>query len=212
MLFGFGFGGFGGLLSLLVQGVLLFLVIMLVSRWLRNRHRPAAAGAGPLPYEGVRNYNGGGDTARPNQRSNASRRAGNRDEVGITDQDLATFERLLAELQDAYSREDYAALRRITTPEVMSYLAEELAENSAKGVRNEVYDVKLLSGDVAEAWREGNNEYATAALRYESRDVMRDRNTGQVVSGEDRPTEVTELWTFVRPVGGRWLVSAIQEP
>ena len=76
----------------------------------------------------------------------------------------------------------------------------------------QLYDLKLLAGDVAEAWREGNSEYATVALRYESRDITRDRTTGQPVSGEDRVTEVTEVWTFVRPTGGRWLVSAIQEP
>lgn len=48
-------------------------------------------------------------------------------------------------------------------------------------------------------------------MRYESIDVMRDRQSGEVVEGETRPTETTEVWTFVRPVGGRWQLSAIQE-
>jgi predicted lipid-binding transport protein (Tim44 family) len=73
-----------------------------------------------------------------------------------------------------------------------------------------VFDVKLLSGDVAEAWREGSSDYATAALRYESRDVMRNRATGALVSGEDRIIERREVWTFVRHSGGQWLTSAIQ--
>ncbi|MDB5538534.1 MAG: hypothetical protein JWQ89_261 [Devosia sp.] len=210
MLFGFGFGGFGGMLALLVQVAIIGLI---VAFFLRRRQRPAVAGGGPLPYQARNpspNY-GGGPAAASTPRSNASRRAGARDQIGITDADLAVFEKRLAELQDAYSREDYDALRRITTPEVMSYLAEELAENAAKGVRNEVYDVKLLAGDVAEAWRENGTDYATVAMRYESRDVMRDRTTGQVVSGDDRVTQTAEVWTFVRRPGTNWLVSAIQE-
>lgn len=211
MLFGFGFGGFGGMLALLVQVVIIGLI---VSFFLRRR-QPSVAGGAPLNYEAqnsARTYGGGGGTSAPQgQRSGASRRAGNRDQVGITDADLSSFEQLLGEMQDAYSREDYAALRRISTPEVMGYLAEELAENATKGVRNEVFDVKLLAGDVAEAWREGNTAYATVAMRYESRDVTRDRSTGAIVSGDDSITETAEIWTFVRQNGARWLISAIQE-
>jgi predicted lipid-binding transport protein (Tim44 family) len=210
MLFGFGFGGLGGMLALLVQVVIIGLI---VSFFLRRR-QPSVAGGGPLNYEAqnaARSYGGGGGAAPQGQRSGASRRAGKRDEVGITDADLNSFEQLLGELQEAYSREDYAALRRIATPEVMSYLAEELAENATKGVRNEVFDVKLLAGDVAEAWREGNTAYATVAMRYESRDVTRDRSTGAIVSGDDSITETAEIWTFVRQNGARWLISAIQE-
>lgn len=209
MLFGFGFGGFGGMLALLVQVVIIGLI---VSFFLRRR-RPAVAGGAPLNYEAqntARSYGGGGSSAPQGQRSGASRRAGKRDEVGITDTDLSSFEQLLGELQDGYSREDYAALRRISTPEVMGYLAEELAQNATKGVRNEVFDVKLLSGDVAEAWRENDREYATVALRYESRDVMRERSTGRLVSGEDSITAKSEVWTFVRQRGGEWILSAIQ--
>ncbi len=212
MLFGFGFGGFGGMLALLVQVVIIGLIVSFFLR--RRQQRPATAGGAPLNYEAqntARSYGGGGGSAPQAQRSGASRRAGKRDEVGITETDLSSFEQLLGELQDAYSREDYAALRRISTPEVMGYLAEELAQNATKGVRNEVFDVKLLAGDVAEAWREGNAAYATVAMRYESRDVTRDRSTGAIVSGDDSITETAEIWTFVRQNGARWLISAIQE-
>jgi predicted lipid-binding transport protein (Tim44 family) len=136
--------------------------------------------------------------------------SGGRDEIGVTNADLNIFEQRLSQLQDAYSREDYDALRRIATPEVMSYLTEELAQSAAKGLRNEVFDVKLKSGDVAESWREGSDEYATVALRYESRDVMRNRATGELVSGEDRIIERSEVWTFVRHNRGEWILSAIQ--
>ncbi len=93
----------------------------------------------------------------------------------------------------------------------MGYLAEELGANASKGLRNEVFEVSLLAGDVAEAWREDGTDYATVAMRYESRDVTRNRSTGEIVSGDDRVTETTEVWTFQRQNGGRWLISAIQE-
>ena len=123
---------------------------------------------------------------------------------------VSIFETRLTQLQDAYSREDLGQLRRITTPEVLGYLSDELREAEQKGLRNEVFDVRLLQGEVAEAWREGPSDYATVALHYESRDVMRERSTGTLVSGEDRLVERREVWTFVRHNGGDWLVSAIQ--
>lgn len=66
-------------------------------------------------------------------------------------------------------------------------------------------------GDLAEAWKENGSDYATVAMRYESVDVVRDRATGRVVSGDaDRPTEAVEIWTFQRKPGADWQVSAIQ--
>ncbi len=65
--------------------------------------------------------------ARPANARNAN------DEVGITDGDLDTFERLLTDVQGAFGREDYAALRQGTTPEIMSYLSEELSQNATSG-------------------------------------------------------------------------------
>ena len=212
MLFGYGFGGFGGMLALLFQMVLVALVIGWVMR--RRQQQPAMAGARTHRYEApaAASYGGSAGPARnAAPRSAASARAGKRDEIGISDADLGTFQQRLTQVQDAYSREDYSALRQITTPEVMGYLAEELGENASKGLRNEVYDVNLLEGDVAEAWREGSAEYASVALRYESRDVTRNRTTGGIVEGDDRVTETTEIWTFVRRNGTDWLVSAIQQ-
>ena len=133
------------------------------------------------------------------------------DEIGLQQSDLDRFETLLTRIQTAYGAEDYGAIRSLATPEAMSYLAEELGENATKGVRNTVSEVKLLQGDVAEAWREGGTEYATLAMRYSSIDAMVDRTTGRVVDGDDRrPSESTELWTFVRKSGSDWKLSAIQ--
>lgn len=215
MIFGGGFGGFGGIFSLLVQ----LAIVFFVGRWLFRRFAPGGGpglrggfspfgysgpGPGPQPGAGFGGFGGFGNPSGPAPRS------GSRDEIGISNADLNIFEQRLTQLQDAYAREDYDALRRIATPEVVGYLNEELAQAAAKGLRNEVFDVKLLSGDIAEAWREGTDEYATAALRYESRDIMRERATGKLVSGEDRVVERREVWTFVRHNRGEWLISAIQ--
>ena len=218
MMFGggmMGFGGFGGIFSLIIQLAILYFVLRWVFRrfgWAQSA--PAGGyGNGPSGYGG-NSYNyaprqdwqpsGNGYGSGPGTSN------GGRDEIGISNADLNVFEQRLSQLQDAYSREDYDALRRITTPEVMSYLTEELAQSAAKGLRNEVFDVKLKSGDVAESWREGPDDYATVALRYESRDIMRNRATGELVSGEDRIVERSEVWTFVRHNRGEWILSAIQ--
>ena len=133
--------------------------------------------------------------------------------VNIVQDDFNAFERLLGEVQDAYSRADIDALGKRTTPEMLSYFAHELDENKRNGVRNEVTGVKLLQGDLAEAWREQGGEYATVAMRYALTDVTVDR-TGRIVAGDRTPTEATEVWTFYRPNGGnagQWELSAIQQ-
>jgi len=129
--------------------------------------------------------------------------------IQLQPEDFSAFEKLLGEVQTAYGREDLSALRSRVTPEMLSYYAEELSENASRGVVNELSDVKLLQGDLAEAWREGDTDYATVAMRYSLNDQMVDRDSGRMVeAGAD---EATEVWTFQRARGGKWLVSAIQQ-
>jgi predicted lipid-binding transport protein (Tim44 family) len=78
-------------------------------------------------------------------------------------------------------------------------------------VVNKVSNVKLLQGDLAEAWREGSTDYATVALRFSLIDKTIERSTGRMVEGSDTPEEVTEIWTFVRRPGSDWELSAIQQ-
>lgn len=234
MLMGHGMGGFAGMLGFLVQILLIGLVVMFVMRWLRGRQGgPAMAGGGGradpsnrFDYAG----SGGGGDMGASVPSSGGRSAGvgmgkdarddgtkeplvseGTDEIGITNEDLDQFEQLLVEIQAAFSREDYAGLRARCTPEIVSFLSEELSENAVNGKRNDVLDVELLQGDLAESWREDDEEYATVAMRYSSVDVMRDRQSGAVLEGVEEPTETVEVWTFVRPVGGAWKLSAIQD-
>ena len=134
------------------------------------------------------------------------------DEIGITDTDRSAFERVLADVQAAFTREDHQGLRRLTTPEMVSYLSEELADNATKGLKNEVSNLQFLNGEVSEAWREGMRDYATVAMHWSAIDVMRNRQTGAIEKGDpNNPVDTTELWTFTRETGQPWLLSAIQE-
>ncbi|RWK94904.1 MAG: hypothetical protein EOR45_25675 [Mesorhizobium sp.] len=223
LLLGQGFGGLAGMLGLLLQGLLIGGAIMLIIRFFRSQsarnQAPAMAG---VP-QGMDNF--GRNAAAQREADNVSsfpipgigsgfgRTAPASDQITVTPADLDTFQQRLTEVQEAFGREDHAGLRRLATPEMVSYLSEELADNAKNGIRNEVSNVSLLEADIAESWREGDRDYATAALRYESLDVMRDRASGKIVAGEaDRPTETTELWTFTRQNGGDWKLAAIQQP
>jgi predicted lipid-binding transport protein (Tim44 family) len=92
---------------------------------------------------------------------------------------------------------------------MLSYFSDELAQNASKGVIDRSSDVKLLQGDLSEAWREGDSDYATVAMRFSLKDEIVERNTGRVIEGG--PDEAKEVWTFRRARGGNWMLSAIQQ-
>jgi predicted lipid-binding transport protein (Tim44 family) len=210
MLFGHGLmgglGGFASFIGLLLQIALVVIVARLLWAWWQRRNQPALASGPPFRDYATGFGLGSGGSGRP---SVAATRASGTDEVGLTPDDFNAFERLLGEVQAAYGAEDLGRLRAIATPEVLSYFSEDLAANASKGVVNRVSNVKLLQGDLAEAWREGDTEYATVALRYSLDDEMVERDSGRVVQGG--PDEATEVWTFMRSRGGHWLLSAIQQ-
>ena len=201
-----GLGGFASILGLILQIGLIILVVRLAMSWWQRRNTPAYAsvGAGPAPQPGPQaNYQrsgmggfGFGSNAPP---------------LEIKPADYETFERLLGEIQAAWSDEDVGRLERLATPEMVSYFARDLADNKARNAVNKVSAVKLLQGDLAEAWREGDADYATVALRFSLVDKTYDRNSQQLIAGSDQPTEATEVWTFVRHRGGNWELSAIQQ-
>jgi predicted lipid-binding transport protein (Tim44 family) len=205
LLFGHGFfGGMAGLASvigLLLQIVLVVVVARLLFAWWQRRNAPAPAYATAEAATGHSFSNLGGmfgANAPADQK------------VTIAKSDYDDFERLLGEVQTAYSNENLSALRAKVTPEMLSYFSEQLSENASRGLVNKVTDVRLEQGDLAEAWSEGNSDYATVAMRFSLNDRMVDRATGRDIEG-NAPGEVTELWTFMRARGGGWLLSAIQQ-
>jgi predicted lipid-binding transport protein (Tim44 family) len=207
MLFGGGlFSGLGGLssiLGLLLQIGLIVLLVRLAMSWWQRRQTPAAAYAG-APSAGA--------GPQPNYRSGMGFGLGSASApLEIQPADYEAFERLLSEIQAAWSNEDVAKLHTLATPEMVSYFSRDLEDNKARNVINKVTDTKLLQGDLAEAWREGDTDYATVAMRFSLVDKTLDRASGRLVDGGDRPVEVTEVWTFLRPRGSNWELSAIQQ-
>ena len=210
MLFGHGLmggmGGFASILGLLLQVALVVIVARLAWAWWQRRNQPATASgpslrdslAGSRPASGGFAGFGGGASAAPAD-----------EPIEVTPADFDVFEKLLGDIQTAYGKEDLSALRLHMTPEMLSYFSEELAQNASRGVVNQISDVKLLQGDLSEAWREINDEYATVTMRYSLNDKMVDRATGRVV--QEEPSEATEFWTFRRAREGSWLLSAIQQ-
>ncbi len=207
----FGMGALASVAGFLLQMLLIGGIIYLVFRLFRGgfggaKPAMATAGASQSAYAGrnpadILNRNGsaGGGTV---------------DEIKIGPSDYDAFERLLGEVQMAYGRSNLDQLEKLLTPEMLSYFAAELDENAKKGLLNVVSDVKLEQGDLAEAWREEHVEYATVALRYTLIDATVETASGRVIEGSrTEPTELTEIWTFARPVRGtasQWELSAIQ--
>ncbi len=205
LLFGHGFfggmAGFASVLGLILQIVVIVFIVRMLMTWWQRRSmgEPAYAAAHPATghaFGGLGGMLGGNaPTGEP---------------LAIAKSDYDAFEQLLGDIQSAYSAEDLNALRAEVTPEMLSYFSEQLSENASRGLINRVSGVRLLQGDLAEAWREGNTEYATVAMRFALTDSMVERSSGRTVEGGS-PSEVTELWTFRRTRGGRWLLSAIQQ-
>ncbi len=129
----------------------------------------------------------------------------------IAPADYEAFERLLSEIQAAWSNEDVARLHTLATPEMVSYFSKDLEKNRARNQVNKVSGTKLLQGDLAEAWREGDTDFASVAMRFSMIDQTVDRASGRLVAGSEQPTEATEVWTFLRPRSANWELSAIQQ-
>jgi predicted lipid-binding transport protein (Tim44 family) len=211
MLFGGGmFGGLGGMSSifgLILQIGLIIIVVRLAMSWWQRRHATASAYAGS-PVGGL----AGGLGAQSGFRSGTGFGLGSGSApLEITPSDYQAFERLLGDIQAAWSNEDIAKLHTLATPEMVSYFAKDMEANKASNDINKVSDVKLLQGDLAEAWRDGDSDYASVAMRFSLVDKTLERTTGRLVVGSEQPTEATEVWTFLRRRGADWELSAIQQ-
>ncbi|MDB5504610.1 MAG: import inner rane translocase, subunit Tim44 [Tardiphaga sp.] len=214
MLFGGGmFSGLGGISSiigLLLQVGLVIIVVRLAMSWWqrRNANQTASAYAGPAAGPDV----GPGQNAQTYARNGSGFGIGaNAAPLEIVPADYEAFEKLLSDVQAAWSDEDVAKLHTLATPEMVSYFTKDLEENKAKNDINKVSNVKLLQGDLAESWREGDTDYASVAMRFALIDKTLERGTNRLVAGSETPIEATEVWTFVRPRGSNWELSAIQQ-
>lgn len=205
------FGGLGslmGLLGLALQIALVVLVVRLALNYFRNRQQPAAAAA---------NAAGHARQAAPAWAPPAGAASAQpvTQPLKLIEGDFNSFERMLGEVQACYSRDDRNGLMQRATPQMCDVFFADLDALARDGLTNRISGVKLLQGDLSEAWREGSSDYATVAMRFALSDVKVDKASGRVVEGDPaHPQEVTEVWTFVRNAGDSpeaWKLSAIQQ-
>ncbi len=195
--FFWGMRGLGGLFGLLIQILLLVLLV----RWLMRMF----AGGGAVAGGGM-----GTPSMTPSAMTYAPPPAATVP-LAVEPEDYQQFEAALHRVQAAWSAADIATLQRLATPDMAATFAAQLQDLRARGLRNEVSDVRLLQGDLSEAWRENGADYATVAMRFSMIDVTRDA-AGQVVDGAPgEHVQAAELWTFLRPPGGVWILAAIQQ-
>ncbi|WP_430395895.1 TIM44-like domain-containing protein [Ferrovibrio sp.] len=241
-LFGSGLGAAGilGLLlqGLLIGGLVYLVVAMFRRRSAASGPQPAYAGAGAgagtggnpdamarQSYEAPSQDGGrydipGGNGPAGGSSNSRGQMALQTDGVGIEEADYQAFEQSLKDIQAAWSKGDLTALGNLATPEVASFFARELATLASRGLANHVEQVTLEQGDLAEAWREDGIDYATVAMRWTALDYTLNRTDGSLVEGSrSERGESVEIWTFMRASqsadrkgGGKWLLSAIQQP
>ncbi|MFC3003254.1 Tim44 domain-containing protein [Falsiroseomonas tokyonensis] len=220
-LFG-GIGGFASILGLLLQVALIGGVIWLVMRMIRGR-REATAGGPPNAYardmqqganprpQMASAMGGMGAPRGPVPGAMAATPAVATQPLQIGESDYQEFEQNLHAVNDAWSRQDLEALRRLSTPEMTNYFAQDLKDLRARGWTNVTSGTRLLSGDLSEAWQENGQHFATVAMRYSIVDVTTDAS-GKVVEGHpSEAQEVTEILTYTRFPGEAWRLSAIQQ-
>ena len=203
-------GGLGGMMSiigLVLQIGLILIVVKLAMSWWQRRHTPANAYASGQAPGAAPPQTGGGFGSGMGFGLGSSSPA----PLEIGPSDYEAFERLLGDVQAAWSNEDVAKLHTLATPEMVSYFTKDLEQNKANNDINKTSDVKLLQGDLAEAWREGETDYASVAMRFSLVDKTLERGTNRLISGSETPIEATEVWTFARQSGAHWELSAIQQ-
>lgn len=211
-----GLGGIGSFIGLILQLLLVVVVVRLMLGWFRGRQQQSAAGPAARGY-GSGAVPPGMGRPSPGPAAMQGGGAGVQDTpIRIEPADYDAFERLLGTVQQAYGAEDVRTLRTVVTPQMASEFERELLENNQRGVVNRISDVKLLQGDLAEAWAEPGAQFATVAMRYALTDVLLDRATGRPApGGQTLPQQATEIWTFVRPANDarpeNWRLSAIQQ-
>jgi predicted lipid-binding transport protein (Tim44 family) len=210
-------GSFAGFLGLGLQLALVLVLMALSFVLLRRLPRITLPGmshqlAHAYPQGYQQNGPGFADRLGPRfaPRGGSARHPAGAASLALDPNDFQAFERALKEIKSAWSRQDIPGMQGLCTPEMVQSFADQLARLASRGLRNKLADVVLEQGDLAETWHEGDRQYATVALRFSLVDCT--RNAANRVMGGDpvKRNQVTEVWTFTRSRGGRWLLSAVQ--
>lgn len=211
---GLGAMGFGGVIGLLLQLALVFFAVRFAMNFFLNRQQqqPAMAG-GPQDHQQYDRAPVSDIPPASSQRTGAMLGGGAAPALQIGETDFEAFQQALSDIQTAWSKGDLDALRKQVTPEMLGYFSQELSMLVSQGLTNHVEAVNLEQGDLSESWTENGIDYATVAMRWSALDYTT-RDDGTVVEGsKTQRGESVEIWTFMRSAaGGKWLLSAIQQP
>ena len=207
MLFGGGmFGGLGGLSSLfgliLQIGLIVFVVRMAMSWWqrrhdtrrpmparaagYRRRHRASAPEPVSAWDRAARRSRSFRPITKPSNGCSAKFRR--RGRTRMSPSCIRWRRRKWCRISPAISRRTRRATSSTRSP-APSCCRAILPKPGAKAI------------PISPAWRCGS--------RWSTRPL--DRATGRLVEGSEQPTEATEVWTFLRPRGANWELSAIQQ-
>ena len=225
MLFGHGFGGFGGvglLDLLLIGGAVLLLVAFLRRRRSEDTvsygQRPAyamAGGPGSYDVDGGRGASSTVEMEPPAQAVDLDRGVGHirQMDAGFDPGALVSWARgTYLDVQTTLKSRDMSAMRDRLAPETYAELQAQCDRLRSARQTNVVERIDIRRVDVTEAWQENGRDYVTMFFAASMLDYTLDDATGAVVAGSRTdPQDVEEFWTFVRPVGpNRWQLSAIQ--
>jgi predicted lipid-binding transport protein (Tim44 family) len=188
----------------LLQVALIVIVVRLAMSWWQRRHTPASAYAG-APAEGP--------GAQPSFRSGLSGfgLGSNQPALEIQPADYEAFERLLGEIQAAWSNEDIAKLHTLATPEMVSYFSKGSRGEQGQQRRQQGEQRQAAAGatspkpggkakPISPAWRCGS--------RWSTRPGAHHRPSGLGQRNADRSHRSVDLRP---PRGADWELSAIQQ-
>lgn len=205
---GFGAGAAGGgfLMNILLMIAGAFVVMSLV-KFLTRRSQNCAAATSQNSYPG----NGfGGNFNSQNSEFNQVQTTN----IILPETEKNKFAQILIAVQAAWSAQNIEELKKVATPEMAKYFSDALAQNISQGIANKIENIEVIDVNVAEAWREGEMEYATAIIEWSAFDYMVNVNQNlQIVEGNDKNlTMISEAWTFARyNSSGSWILSAIAQ-
>jgi predicted lipid-binding transport protein (Tim44 family) len=137
--------------------------------------------------------------------------------VELGEQDKKSFENLLLQIQNAWSQQDTATLRQLSTPEMYQFFEETIRDNQQRNIANYISGVQLMKLEVLDTWQEHNAKFVKTALTWKAIDYavntsLPSNDPGYLIDGNMRePTMASEIWTFTSEYNGPWLLAEISD-
>ena len=220
------------MLGMLLQIALVIGAVMLAMRFFRSR-QPSTATAGPTNRFGRNAYDEQPSTSRPSRIptiGSASGQSTARQDPAGNSHGYASAGLAAASDDIGLKQDDLDRVRRATDRSAdglwQGRLRDAAQADHARGhvlscgrarpecdgwAAQQRLDVKLLQADIAEAWAEGDTQYATTAMRYSSVDTMLDRRHGTCRQWRRREAVADDGGLDLR-AQGQFRLEAVSDP